>query len=305
MAQRSSSPQPGQKQVWRLLNRDGTFNIQRPRLGGFHWTDLYHPLLSMTWPRFLCILLSSYFTLNVLFALAYYSLGLESLDGHNAVTKWDGFLTCFFFSVQTFATIGYGRIAPASLAANSLVVVEAFVGLLMMALYTGLLFARFSRPTAKVIFSNVAIIASHEGVPSFIFRMANTRFNQIVEAQVSVVLLQSEVTAEGETYRTFYDLKLERNRSPIFALTWTVVHPIDNDSPLYGKTREALLDLDAEILVSLTGIDDTFSQTIHTRFSYTPAEIVFNKTFKDMLSRPAGVLSIDLKSIHEVQDLNA
>lgn len=285
---------------YRLLNHDGTFNIRRHGVRKRVFSDLYHGLLSVSWPTFLALLAGTYLLVNGLFAVAYTLCGEGALEGASKQGWPDRLVDAFFFSVQTLATIGYGRITPAGIPANLLVTCEALLGLLGLALATGLLFARFSRPTARVRFSNVAMLSPHEGVPSLVFRMANARLNQIVEARVRVSLARDEVTAEGERYRTFYDLELERSESPIFALSWTVVHPITEKSPLHGATRESLGACRAEIFVSLTGIDETFSQAIHTRFSYIPSEIVWGGLFEDILSRvDDGQITIDLDRLND------
>ena len=294
-----STPEAAPVQNRRLLNRDGTFNVVRVGTGHSRMTDLYHTLLSAPWIVFLALLGGFYILLNLAFAGSYVLCGPGALEGIVSPEPLERFSHAFFFSVQTFATIGYGKITPVGLAANLLVTVEALVGLLYLALATGLLFSRFARPTARVIFSNNAIIANHDGVPSLLFRIGNKRLNQIVDAQINVVLAKNEVTAEGEKYRDFYDLKLERSRSPIFALTWTVVHPIDLQSPLSGMTIEKMNEAEAEIIVNVVGIDDTFSQTIHARSSYKPWEILFDKKFVDILSRSEdGKILIDLSKLH-------
>ena len=285
----------------RLLSKNGTFNVQRRGFSGVPLGDLYHTLLSLSTPRFLAIVIILYVTVNLMFACAYLACGPGALGGVDGVTLHEHFLSAFFFSVQTLATIGYGRITPVSLGANLLVSAEALTGLMGLAIATGLLFARFSRPTARVSFSHNAIIANHDGIPSLFFRMANERFNQIVEAEVSVSVSRLETTAEGEVFRDFYDLKVERAHTQIFALTWTIVHPITPDSPLYGATRESLLASSSEIVVSVVGIDETFSQAIHARSSYTPDEILWNRNFKDMLGRTEdGAITIDLAALHDV-----
>lgn len=284
----------------RFLSRtDGTFNVSRKGLKrGF---DFYHRLLSISWGHFLGAMGLLYLCLNTLFALVYFSLGEGALSGGNFTGEWGHWWDCFFFSVHTLATIGYGTLAPHSLGANLVVVVEAFVGLTGIAIATGLLFARFSRPTARVVFSRRAVIRVRNGQTFFQFRMANERLNQIVSAEVEVVAAFDEVTQEGERTRTFRDLKLVRDRSPFFAMTWTVLHPIDAESPLFGLNSQSLRDRNPEILVSLTGFDDIFSQTIHARFSYTEEDIAWGGQFKDIVNRDeAGRVRIDLDAIHEI-----
>lgn len=284
---------------YRLLNRDGSFNIARRGMRKKISRDLYHSLLAASWSQFMSLLGGFYLVINIFFAVAYTLCGEGALEGASTVDLSHRLLDSFFFSVQTLATIGYGRITPVGIPANLLVTLEALIGLLGVALMTGLLFARFSKPTARVLFSRNAMISPQDGVPCFVFRMANARLNQIVEARVGVSLARNEVTTEGEKYRNFYSLVLERGDSPIFALSWTVVHPITKESPLYGMTQEMLMETEAEFIVSLTGIDGTFSQTIHSRISYIPSEIVWGGVFEDMLSRDIHqTILIDLSRIH-------
>lgn len=289
----------------RILNRNGRFNISKKGQRRIFFSDLYHSLLSISWPVFFLFVLIFYLLINFSFAIGYFLCGPGALAGTNHLglieNGMDYFLDCFFFSVQTLATIGYGRVSPVGFVPNFLVTIEALVGLLSLAVITGLLYARFARPTARIIFSRVAIIAKQDGVPSFFFRMGNERLNQISEAHVNVTLLKDETTQEGEQYRNFYDLALERNHSPIFNMTWTVLHPINAQSPLYGMTKEDLIRDKAEILVTLTGSDATFSQPIHARFSYTPEEISWNGRFKDILFRENnGTVRVALEDIHEL-----
>lgn len=285
----------------RLVSRTGQFNVAR-RVRHPSFKDFYHSMMTLPWKDFLLWIASAYLLINLCFAVLYTIMGASELEGiaHTGSARfWD----CFFFSVQTFATIGYGVIHPVGRMANLLVTLESLSSLLSVGLVTGLMFARFSRPTARVVFSNRALIALHDGIPSLIFRMGNARFNQILEARVSVTVARFEKTAEGESYRTFYDLKLERSVSPIFVLTWTVVHPIDEESPLYGMTQEKMLETETEIVVSVVGIDDTFSQTIYSRYSYTVKEVEWGRKFKDILSRAEdGRVLVNLDGIHELRD---
>lgn len=285
---------------WRLLNRDGTFNVAHSRKRGVEPTDLYHSLLSLKGSRFAALIITIYFGVNLIFAGLYFACGPSSLEGVSRESWFTRFSDCFFFSVQTLATIGYGRITPTGFGANIIVTIEALTGILGLALMTGLLFSRFSRPTARVAFSNEATISSHDGIPSLVFRIANERMNQILDARISVSLAKNEVTKEGERYRNFYNLKLERSDSPLFALSWTIVHPIDSESPLNGLNESDLINSEAEIIVSVLGIDDTFAQTIYSRFSYKPHEIVWDRYFADMMQRrPDGKVAIDLDRLHD------
>lgn len=278
----------------RFVQRNGRINIERRGLQHSSWQDLYHRLLSMAWPAFLGWLFAGYIATNLVFALAYL---LEKDSVANATSLLD----TFFFSVQTMATIGYGVMAPKTPYANLLVVIEALFGLLGVAMATGLMFARFSRPTARVLFSRVAVIAPYNGVPTLMFRAANQRGNQILEARLWVTLARDELTQEGHYLRRLHDLKLVRQHSPFFELTWTAMHPIDEDSPFYGKTQEFLAQSQAEIIVTLTGTDGTFAQTVHARHSFVVGEILWNMRFVDIFSKlPNGRRVLDYTHFHEV-----
>jgi inward rectifier potassium channel len=280
----------------RMARRVGQFNVVRKGVWHFHWHDLYHLLLTMSWPAFLGLMWVLYAISNALFALAY-------LAGGNCIqnARPGSFQDAFFFSVQTMATIGYGGMSPATDYANWVVTVEAMVGLLGVAMVTGLAFARFSRPTARVLFSRVAVIRPYHGLPTLMFRTANLRYNQILEAQMSVTLVRNEISPEGEFMRRFYDLNLVRNRTPVFALSWTVMHAIDETSPLYKATPELLAEQEIEIVVTMTGLDETVSQTVHARHSFIASEILWNMRFVDVLSgRGDGPMSIDYSRFHDV-----
>jgi inward rectifier potassium channel len=259
--------------------------------------DLYHQLLTRTWPELFALLLVGYVGANVVFALGYL-VGGASIEN----AKPGSFADAFFFSVQTMATIGYGKMAPANLYANILVAIEALVGLVSLAVVTGLVFAKFSRPTARVLFSQVAVVALREGIPTLMCRMANKRGNQIVEAQLRWTLVRTEVTSEGERMRRFYDLPLVRERNAVFALSWTAMHLVTPESPFFGATRESLEEIDAQLIVSLIGLDETMSQMVHARVNYHAAQIVFGARFVDILSRAKdGRAMIDFTHFHDFQ----
>jgi inward rectifier potassium channel len=288
----------------RLLNRDGSFNVVRHGLGFRAALSLYHSLLTLSWPRFLGLLAALYLLLNALFALGYVLWGPGALIVPEDVGTGFAFLDAFFFSVQTLSTVGYGQIAPATVAANALVTMEAMAGLFCFALVTGLVFARFSRPTADILFSHRAVIAPYEGITAFMFRIANRRKNQIIDLEARVVF--SRLEHDGQRLnRRFYTLTLEREKVDFFPMSWTIVHPIDTDSPLRGLTAEQCLRSDAEFLILLTGIDETFSQTVHARSSYKPHEIAWNSKFENIFHHGAGdqPVSVDLHRLHAVERL--
>ena len=210
----------------------------------------------------------------------------------------------FFFSVQTMATIGYGKMEPVTIFSNILVSIEALTGLLALALMTGLVFSKFSRPTARVRFSRYVVSVRATGCHSLMIRAANLRANRIVEAEIHVVLARQEITAEGDTIRRLYDFPMTRSRSAMFALSWTAVHQIVEGSPLFGQTRESIADCAAEIIVSIIGLDETFSQTVHARHTYELDEIVWGARFADVLVlHPDGSRSVDYTRFDEVEML--
>ncbi len=281
----------------RLLNRDGSFNVERGGLNFFTSLSPYHSLLTMSWPHFLGLVVLAYMGTNLVFAVAYFACGPGALDGLGPGNR---FLQCFFFSVQTFATIGYGRITPSGTAPNVIVTFESLFGLLGFALATGVLFARVSRPTARILFSEKAFIAPYRGITAFEFRIANGRSSQLIELGVSVLF--SAFKARDGKAREFVPLALEREKVAFFPLSWTIVHPIDPSSPVFGMTYEHLLAADAEFLVLLTGFDETFSQNVHTRSSYKADEIVWGARFVNIFNPPrGGKLSIDIGRLDEYQ----
>ncbi|MDR3508625.1 MAG: ion channel [Caulobacteraceae bacterium] len=213
------------------------------------------------------------------------------------------FADAFFFSVQTLGTVGYGMMTPRGTYANLLVTAEAFCNLVIVALSTGLIFTRVSRPTARVMFSRVAVVTPFEGTPTLMFRAANQRGNQVMEAEVSLSMSRQITTAEGHSMRQFQELRVSRAKSPIFALTWLVMHRLDEDSPLRDCTPQSLAATGTEIIVALSGLDDTFAQRIHARHAYQAHEILWRKRFEDILSITAdGRRMVDYRLFHDVRD---
>ncbi len=263
----------------------------------FDWDDIYHFLLTISWWKFLSLITGLYFSINIVFACAY----LMQENSINNATR-NSFMDAFAFSVQTMATIGYGAMYPNTLYAHILVSIEVLIGLLLIAMATSLMFARFSRPTARMMFSDVAVICPYNGVPTLMFRLANLRNNWIVEAQVRVsVLLPEETTMEGHTMRRLYDLPLIRNESPFLTLTWVVMHSIDENSPLFELNQETFIEQNYQLFIILTGLDDTVSQTIHSRHVYSSEDILWNYHFVDIVKiRPDGTRYIEDHKFHDV-----
>jgi inward rectifier potassium channel len=259
------------------------------------WSDTYHFLLTMPLPMFFATMGGVYLLINTVFGLLYFFVG-----GVDHMRPGD-FPDAFFFSVETISTVGYGVMSPRSVPAHLVMTVESFVGIFNLAVSTGLLFARISRPTARVMFSEKAVVTTHEGIPTLMFRAANRRRNRIVEAEVSVTLLHDWVTKEGNAIRRFDTLATLRARTPVFILSWQIMHPIDELSPLLGDTAESLAARNAEILVVVKGLDETFAQTIHARGSYTPDQVVWGAKLADIFTRDdAGAALIDLTHFHDV-----
>ena len=284
----------------RIITRNGLPNIIRIGDDRSPWGDLYHLLLTIPWLGFFALTFFLYLVANAIFALLY----LVDADGiANAMpgSFWDA----FFFSVQTMASLGYGAMSPASLYVDMVVTLEALVGLLGLATITGLVFARVSRPTARVVFSDVATISNYNGIPTLMFRIRNLRRNQILEGQIMLSVMRKEISSEGHEMYRFHTLRLLRSQTPIFALTWTVMHPIDRSSPLYGMTPADLESMQGEAIATMTGLDETFSQTIHARHSYLPSEILWNHRFVDIFStRPDGRRVVNYENFHDVMPVD-
>ena len=286
----------------RLLNRDGSFNVARRGLKLSTSLSLYHTLLTTTWTRFMALVVVSYLLVNAGFALVFVLCGPGALQATLPVADDTAFGRAFFFSVETFSTIGYGNVAPVGLAANLAVTVEALVGLLWLALATGLLFARFSRPTAKIMFSRTAVIAPYRGIRAFEFRIANMRRSELIEMQATVMYTRFEDVA-GRQVRRFYLLPLERSSVTFFPLSWTIVHPIDEASPLNGLTRDDMRRTNAEFLVLLSGVEETFATRVHARSSYRWDEVVWGAKFTDILHHPSGeeALTLDVGRLDGIE----
>jgi inward rectifier potassium channel len=292
-----SDPHRTRRAAPRIVQRERADRVVAIGLRNPWLRDFYHHLLTLPWRAFLLGLAVVYLGLNVLFALLYL-IG----DGAIANARPGAFSDAFFFSVETISTIGYGQMSPATLYGNIVMTVEAMFGLTLLAVSAGLVLARFTRPTARVIFSKVAVVTEYNGVPTLSLRLANERRNQILEAQVSVTLVRDERTTEGEWMRRFYDLQLGRQRSPIFAMTFTVMHAIDPASPLWNATASSLATEAAEIVVTVTGLDETTSQAVHARTSYLAHEVLWGHRFADVLTQTKdGRLAVDYRRFHETE----
>jgi inward rectifier potassium channel len=283
------------RQHYRLLNRDGSFNVRRLHQGWLDQVFAYHALVNLSWPKFFFFFCVWYMAINALFALGYLALGPAALQG-----VYDGplFWRAFFFSVHTFATVGYGNIVPASFLANVLVAIQTLFGLLSLAVATGLVFARFSRPNACVLFSRAALIAPYQDQTSFQFRLVNGRRSQLLNLQALVMHSRFEMVG-GMRVRRFYTLELERNFVAVFPANWTVVHPIAPQSPIFGWTREQLIEAEAEFLVLLNAVDETYSQIVYSRSSYAAHEIEWGRKFAMMFFEKGSQAVLDLERLND------
>ncbi len=286
----------------RAINKDGRFNVVRR---GTNWHDV-HPylyLIHSSWQTFLFITLGSFFVVNLIFATIYIVLGVENLHGANAPHLYERVLNAFFFSAQTLTTVGFGSIYPVGIPTNFVATVEVFAGLMSFAVATGLLVGRVSRPSARIGFSETMVMTPYQDQTALMFRVANRRSNSLMELSAQVLLMTVE-DCGGRLERRFVLLTLERPSVLFFPLTWTIVHPIDQQSPLYGKTAEDLEHLRVEFLILIKGTDDTFGQTVHQRYSYRHDEVVWNAKFAPAFDVTAeGNLELQMDRLSELVEV--
>ncbi|MFO1471942.1 MAG: ion channel [Turneriella sp.] len=249
---------------------------------GFSWSDLYHALLTVRWIWFFLGFVATFWMLNAVFGTLYYVS--NGIGGASSVT----FLDCLFFSVQTLSTVGYGHLHPVNLTANILVAIEILLGLFLISTLTGLIFARFSRPKARILFSTVAVVHERDGLPTLSFRLANARNTHVAEAHIKVFLLRDFVTSEGHRMRRFLDLKLVRDETPALLLSWTVMHVIDPGSPLYGLSAGEFMEGNMSLQITMNGYDPVLAQTVQMNHAYLPGQIIWNAVFEDSIERIAG-----------------
>ena len=304
MAKRKPVSDPGlgqrfsKRTTQKIINDDGSFNVKRIGSGSF-FNDAYHYLLHLTWGKFTFLVLIFYAAANLLFACLYFLIGVDHLYGANNESTVDEFLSSFFFSVQTFTTVGYGGISPKGIGASAVAAFEALFGLMSFAFITGMLYGRFSKPTAKIFFSENALISPYnDDGRAVMFRIANKRKNELIETSATVLMMTVDKTKDGYS-RDYTNLELEIDSIKFFPLNWTIVHPIDESSPLYGKGKDYFEDHDVEFLVLIKAFDDTFSQTVYARYSYKWDEVVWGAKYL----RPF-YLDDDGKVVMDLADLN-
>ena len=283
----------------RLLNQDGSFNVVRT--GRWTWTP-YQSIVEMPWSWFLLLMFGFYILANFVFAILFYLIGPDQFNGVGEDSEMIKFADLFFFSAQTLTTVGYGHISPRGFWASALASMEALLGLMIFALATGLLFARFSRPKGRILFSKNAVISPYLDGYAFMFRIANMRNNSIINLEAKVTMAWLE-ESHGKHTRKFFALPLAREKVNLFPLNWTIVHPIDENSPLYGKTNEALEKMQPEFVILISGYDETFAQNVHSKSSYTYKDLICNGKFKPMYYEEGGHTVLQLDRIDEVEVL--
>ncbi|WP_299114268.1 ion channel [uncultured Winogradskyella sp.] len=281
---------------YRALNKDGSFNIKKINIPFFEGLNFFHSLVTMKWSHFFGFILIGYFIANLFFATIYSIIGVENLTGTEGMNPFEQFMEAFFFSAQTITTLGYGRVAPIGLPANIVAATESLLGLLSFALATGLLYGRFSKPNARIRYSDKAVIAPYQGINGFMFRVVNPQKNQLLEVEVSVSL---SMKRENSELRNFYSLDLERSKVVFFPSLWTVVHPIDTSSPMYNLANEDLSKKDVEFIAMLKAFDESSGQMMYSRSSYKASEIVWGEKFVYIAKPENGKLTIDVSRINE------
>jgi inward rectifier potassium channel len=278
--------------------RSGQVEFVKVGTDAWRWRDIYRWLLGLSWPQFAAFVGAVYVSLNLLFAV-FYSLDQNSIAGRTS-TEW--FLDCFFFSVQTLATVGYGHMYPQTLYGHIVSTVEIMTGIFLIAVMTGLIFVRFSRPIARVAFSNSIVIGPLNGKPTLMVRIGNENQHSMVEAEFRIMFSRDQQLVEGGDFRYFYDLKLHFDRLTIFPAAITLRHEIEESSPLYGATPESLEAERALLFVSVVGIDPVIAAAVQTQQDYSWRDIRFGHRFVEIYTqRGSGQLTVDYGRIHDTE----
>lgn len=287
-----------------LINKDGTANVKRRGLNLFNTSNNYHTLITMGWTKFWLLVLCGYTVINIIFAFIYLAIGAGGLDGSSSGSNTivGHFFDAFFFSAQTISTVGYGHISPRGMAANSVAALESMMGLLAFALATGLLYGRFSRPSARIAYSKNILVAPYmETGRGVMFRLANLRKNILIDLEIEIIFSFNEIV-DGKAMRRFYPLEVERRKVSILTLNWTIVHPLDEHSPLIDMTMEDLEKSEAGFAILLRAFDDTFSQTVHSRTAYQFDDVIWGAKFKPVFDRDEeGRIVLDLGKISDFE----
>ena len=288
----------------RIINKDGSFNVRKIGLPP-STRNTYQFLIQIGWWKFLGVIFLYLLAANAVFALLYLLTGIQHFNGINSGSLLNQYLQLLYFSFQTFTTVGYGAISPVGNLANVLSSFEAIFGWMSFAIITGILYGRFSRPSARLAYSKNAVIAPYgNSGKSLQFRIANMRNSNLMEMEATVMLMIIERGEKGIKKRQFVPLPLERSQILFFPLNWTIVHPIDSASPLYGKTSQDLENMEAEVLILIKGFDDTFSQTVHSRFSYRADEITWGARFLPIFdTQPSGDIHLFFERFDDLEEV--
>lgn len=287
----------------RMMNADGSFNSRRQSITA--GDNIYYHLIRMSWTRFFLLVFASYLLINAVFALCYCLLGISHLQGIVPGSFLHDFTEAYFFSTQTLTTVGYGRINPLGISANVVASLESFIGLLAFALISGILYGRFSRPLAKIVFSEKLLVSPYRDGQALMFRLANARKSELLETEVKMVIAINQPDDDGHLIRRFFPLELEFNKISFFPLSWTIVHALTDKSPVYGFTDKDLIEAKAEFLILVSGVDETNQQTLHARRSYTTDELMWNARFRPVIGRSSGTLPFLLtRQVGEFEEMN-
>lgn len=291
----------------RLINRNGIANLRKTGIPIYERISIYHSLLRLPRWKFFLLIITFYTSLNLLFAGIYFGVGVDHLTGtETSAGLVEKFLEAFFFSSQSLTTVGYGHVAPIGILANTIASIESLIGILAFALVTGIFYARFSRPRAYLMFSDNFLISPYKGGRALMFRLATFKNNHLTDAEAQVTLAL-HIEEEGKRVTRFYPVKLEISKVTSLALSWTVVHPIGEESPVYGFSEQDFRESRLELVINIKGFDDHFSNTVQQRTSYTSQELIFGARFLPMYERPEDgshtILELDKINAHEAASL--
>jgi inward rectifier potassium channel len=284
----------------RLINRDGSYNVIK-KGGKRGFRDIFKYMLEISWLQFFGILFGGYIAMNLLFTALYYIIGFENIVGINPEGPHPFFQT-FFFSIQTFTTVGYGTLAPTGFGAQLVATVEAFIGFLSFSLATGLAYGRFSKPNSKIIFSDYVLFSKYQDGHSIKIKLANERDNVLLEVTAKMILTMDKILPSGEIEKNYYQLPLEIDRIELLPYTWTLVHKIDEESPFWGKSQAEISQAHPEFLVLIKGFDETFSQHVHTKQSFITSDMKWNQSFSKIFApNEEGMIEFDINHINNIK----
>ena len=288
----------------RFLNKNGSVNVKRKGRSLYDSIDLFHEMITISWTKFLFLVITGYVIINLLFALVYYFIGQENFGNLKHVSEVKDFSELFFFSAQTITTVGYGYIYPNSVSASTVAAIESMLGLLGFALATGVLYGRFSRPKAGIVYSENIIVAPYKNSSGLMFRIANSKQNELIEIEAQLIVSMKNLQTNT---RVFLPLTLERVKINFLALNWTIVHPIDDDSPIYGFKEKDFEMAEAEFIILIKAINDTYSQSVYSRNSYRYDELIYGVKFRPMISegnaKGVAIININQLSNYDLADL--